>query len=468
MNKDDLRQGVAQAAGVLLALSAILALYVVYLQIVKADELAANSLNRRQGQFETGIARGSIFAADGAVLAYSDNAGRHMPLGESTAFVTGYAAPNLGTTGIENYTNAALNGKNDVAEKLGPIEKLLGSLKGKDVYLTIDSRLQRAAYRALAGKRGAAVALDAKTGEILALVSAPAFDPNTIESDWESLSNDPNRPLLNRATMGLYPPGSTIKPIVAEAALASGQTTENEVFVCSGELDVGGGYKLGESHDAVHGKVKLVDATAISCNVTFGSLAMRMGEKTLLQAYDRFGLSKTGEGEVTWSEAYLPPKDTALDDGDVAQLGIGQSYLLTSPMTMALTAAAFANGGVVMRPYLVKSIEGDGDVTFTATTKVYYEATNSSLAEKINGYMREAVERGTGMSAQVKGITVAGKTGTAENPGGEDHAWFIGSANIGSHCVALAVLVENGGSGAKAAAPVAREIFATMAQEGGL
>ena len=464
----DIRQGVARTAQILLVLAAVLALYIVYLQVIKADDLVGDPLNRRRGQVEIGAVRGSIFAADGAILAYSDESGRHCPMGEDAAFVTGYATQNLGSTGLEHFANAALTGDNTDIAKLGPIDKLLRNFRGNDIWLTIDSRVQRAAYRALADKRGAAVVIDAQSGAVLALVSTPAFDPNTVEEDWQALNSDDARPLLNRATMGLYPPGSIIKPLIADAALATGETNDNEVFVCSGELDVGGGYHIGESHGEVHGRQKLADAIANSCNVTFGTLAMRMGEKKLLQAFGRFGLDKTGEGELTWSAAHLPPKNDPLDDGDVAQLGIGQSYLLATPMSMALTAAAFANGGKVMRPYLIERIASeDGDVSFGAIDKLYYEATDSARAEKINEYMKGVVEHGTGKAAQIKGISVAGKTGTAENPGGEDHAWFIGSADIGTRRVAFAVLVENGGSGAVAAAPIAREILTTLAQESG-
>ena len=462
-NKGDIRRGITQTAQVLLLLMGVLALHIVCLQIFAADELKNNPLNRRHGQIAAEIKRGSILAADGAILAYSDENGRHRPLNESAAFITGYASEKLGSTGIENFANAALNGENPTAEKLGPIGKLLRSPQGADVWLTVDSRLQRAAHAALSGKRGAAIVLDATTGAVLAMVSAPAFDPNTVDADWERLSVDENRPLLNRATMGLYPPGSTIKPVIADAALAEGITSDNEIFICEGKLDVGGGYFINESHDAVHGRVKLADAVAESCNVAFGTLAQRLGEKKLLAAFERFGFAKAGADELTWNAAHLPPTSPPLDEGDVAQLGIGQSYLLASPMTMALTAAAFFNDGEVMRPYIIDRItDVRGDDILKTKPQVYFTATTAERAQKIKSYLQGVVDRGTGRAVQLRGATIAGKTGTAETPNGEDHAWFIGGATVGKKRVAFAVVVENGGSGAEVAVPVARDIIAAL------
>ncbi len=466
-NKGDIRRGITQTAQVLLLLMALLAVHIVYLQIFAADELATHPLNRRHGQIVAGVMRGSIFAADGAVLAYSDDTGRHRPLNESAAFVTGYASEKLGSTGIENFANYALSGENSIAEKFGPVGKLFRSPQGADVWLTVDSRLQRAAHTALSGKRGAAVVLDAATGAVLVMVSEPAFDPNTVDLDWDSLNADENRPLLNRVTMGMYPPGSTIKPVIADAALAEGITSDNEVFICEGKLDVGGGYYISESHEAVHGRVKLADAVAESCNVAFGTLAERLGEKRLRSVFERFGFDQTGADELNWNAAHLPPTASPLDDGDVAQLGIGQSYLLTSPMTMALTAAAFFNGGEVMRPYIIDRItDANGDDVLKTKPQVYFTATTVERAEKIKNYLQGVVDRGTGRGAQLRGATIAGKTGTAENPNGEDHAWFIGGATVGKKRVAFAVIVENGGSGAEAAVPVARDIVAAMRDNG--
>ena len=448
----------------MLGLFALLGAYITYLQTFAADDLAKNPLNRRNTDIAAGIVRGDIFDADGEILATINAEGkREYSMGSAAAFVTGYFADELGSTEIERYAGRQLLGIDENLAKLGPIGKLFLPLRGNDVYLTIDGRIQRTIYDAMAGKRGAAVVLDADSGAVLALVSAPGYDPNFVKEEWEAINNDEGRPLLNRALNGLYPPGSTIKPIIAAAALKSGLTDDHEVFECSGSLDVGGGYSIHESHGDVHGRTKLEDAITKSCNVTFGTLAMRLGEQRLMRVFEDFGFKKSGDEEIRYHDANLPA-DAHLDQGDIAQLGIGQSYLLVSPMTMALAAEAFMNGGKVMRPYLVERVTNiKGKELYTAKSKEYFSVNNDrGEIDKIFGYMKLVVEKGTGRGAFVHGVTVAGKTGTAENPGGQDHGWFIGAADNGKRRIAFAILAENGGSGAESAVPVAQKIIMNM------
>lgn len=463
MGNRTIKRYVLQVAAFLLICLGVLSIYVVYLQSVAADGLAKNPLNQRSAQAEADVQRGSILDSEGRALAQSTQPGnRSYPMGESMAFVTGYFSEEIGSSGIEGYANRDLLGITEEVMRMGPIAQLFQSSRGNDVRLTIDSDAQQAAFDGLAGRRGAVVVLDVDTGAVLALVSSPSYDPNYIAGDWNAMLEREDSPLLNRALQGLYPPGSTIKPMIADIALEQGITDDHEVFECTGSLDVGGGSSIRESHGEVHGDVHLEQALVKSCNVTFGTLAMRMGAKPLKEGFRRFGFEKLTDGELQESASHLPDF-SSLDMGDIAQVGIGQSMLLVTPMRMALLAAAMANDGVVMKPYMIQQVVSPtGVIVKEHTPTKWFSATTRSRANLMNEWMEEVVQKGTGTAAKVSGVKVTGKTGTAENPGGDDHAWFIGSAVIGSHRIAFSIIVENSGGGGTEAAPIARKIVLSL------
>ena len=444
---------------ILLLLSfSCLALYVVYLQVWEADRLAEHPLNRRAALAEDSVLRGSILDRKGEVLALSPNVGeRRYPYGRIMAPVTGYLDDTIGSTGIEAYKGAELSGHSRLLGRLGPLAQIFASARGDDVYLTLDAALQETAYEALGERRGAVVMLDAESGAVLVLASRPSFDPSDIQAQWNSLRQDKESPLVNRALQGLYPPGSTIKPLILDAALENGVTNSKEVFDCTGALKVGDSV-IHESHGAAHGRIDVEHALIESCNTTFGSLALRLGGKKLADAFRRFGFEETAQGELAEAAAHLPDF-ASLGQGDTAQIGIGQSTLLVTPLHMALLAAAFANGGVVMKPYMVERVVTPNGVTLEQhRSEKWFEATTAARASLIHGFMEEVVQEGTGTAAALRGVRVAGKTGTAENSG-EDHAWFIGSAEIKGRKVAFAILVENSGGGGTEAAPIARKLL---------
>ena len=419
-----IKRQVLRAASFAMVLFGLLAVYIIYLSTWEADDLAKNPLNMRRAAARADIQRGSILAADGQILAETRQDGsRVYPFGTTMAAVTGYNGENIGSAGIEGHANQALLGLTADMSRLGPLSQLLQSERGNDVKLTIEPAAQKAAAAALGKRRGAVVALDARTGAVLAMVSSPSYDPNDIESNWKALSGQEDSPLLNRAVQGLYPPGSTIKAMIADAALTDGVTNTSEVFDCDGVLDVGGGHTIRESHGEVHGRVDLRQAVTESCNITFGTLSK----------------------------------------GDQAQTAIGQSALLVTPMHMALLADAFANGGKIMKPYLVQDvITPGGTVVYKAQPSRWLTATTPEMAALIDSYVEDVVTKGTGTAARVQGVRVTGKTGTAENPAGKDHAWFIGSAELPERKIVFAIIVENGGGGGIEAAPIAKQMIESL------
>ena len=456
-----IRRHIAIASAFLLVLIAIQMLYLTKLAVWDGPELAAHPLNTRAALMEKDIRRGRILDRAGRVLAESSAEGvRSYPYARILAPVTGYQTERYGATGIEQAEGLALSGATPDAVQMGPLQTLLRSDAGYDVRLTVDAVLSETAWDALGGRRGAVVVLDAETGGVLAMVSAPSFDPSAAESHWDELSARADSPLLNRAAQGLYPPGSTFKPLIADAALEAGVTNPDEVFTCTGELAIGADYVLHESHGEVHGKLRLSDALRESCNVTFATLALRLGDRGLSNAFSRFGIGEAlTTPEINMAAAHVPPLER-LSDGDLAQIGIGQGQLLITPLQMALTADAFANGGRMMRPYLVDAVlTAEGTPLYEGSPSVWRTATTAERAAIIDGYMSEVVAAGTGTAADVAGVRVTGKTGTAENASGTDHAWFIGSAERRGRRIVLAVLVEEGGFGGRAAAGIAQKVI---------
>jgi penicillin-binding protein A len=443
-----------------------LLIYIIYLQVIKADDLASNPLNQRTTAVEADILRGSILDAKGRKLAFSSQVGsRSYPMGASMAPVTGYIGEKIGNAGVESFANRQLLGLTENLSRLGPIAQLFVSDKGNDVKLTIDADVQQTAYKALENHRGAVVVLDAQTGAVLAMVSRPSYDPNDIEADWETLNKQTDSPLLNRASQGLYPPGSTLKVMIADAALKEQVTDLQEVFNCTGHLDLGGGYILQESHGAVHGKVNLEQALTESCNITFATLAMRMGATKLDNTFERYGFRKKLGNEIIESMPHLP-EFSKLNQGDIAQVGIGQSELLVTPLRMAMLAAAFANHGVIMQPYLMDEVITPGGIIIEKNQqRQWLQVTSPEQAGLVDAFMEKVVLQGTGTAARISGIRVTGKTGTAENSGGDDHAWFIGSADVRGRKLAFAILMENSGGGGTEAAPIAKKIIVDLLEK---
>lgn len=463
-NMSDIVINIRKVGFFLLGLLAILFVYVSYIQIAQSEFLATHPLNRRNTEISRLVQYGMIVDRNGEKLAYSEknNKGftREYPYGAIMAHVVGYDSPKYGKAGIESTYNNYLTGMNSQLRHLGAISHLFGSQEGNNVVLTIDANVQETAYRALGDKRGAIVVMNPYTGAILAMVSKPSFNPNTLDQQWESISGGVNSPLLNRAVQGLYPPGSILKVMVADGALTEKVVDLKQTITCEGTLKVPPDYVLAESGFHAHGKVNLEEALAVSCNVTFGSLALELGNKRMSKLFDRYGFGRPVGQELQEVESHIPDFNS-LGNGDLAQVGIGQSSLLVTPLRMAMLASTFANKGIIMKPYIVSRItDVDGSTVNEFKPTEWLTVTNPQLADKIKQMMVEVVNHGTGSAAYLSSAQVAGKTGTAENSHGDSHAWFIGFAPADNPEVVVAVIVENAGSGGSIAAPIARQILA--------
>lgn len=360
--------------------------------------------------------------------------------------------------GIEQAEDGLLSGRDD---KLF-YDRLTGTIagrvpKGASLELTINPKIQKAADEALGDQRGAVVALDPRTGAILAMVSHPDFDPTPLVSHdtsvekkaWESLNADPTRPLVNRSITGnLYPPGSVFKIVTAAAALEDGQWSEDSSIPGPAVLDlpqtdVG----LPNSHPGACGpgdKVSLAVALQDSCNTAFGWLGMQLGGDAMRQQAGKFGFGDDLEVPMKVSPSTLP---TQMSPPQEAQVGIGQYDVRVTPLQVAMVSSAVANDGVVMKPHLVQSVLGSDLSTISETKpEQLSKAMEPETSDQLTDMMKLVVERGTGTQAAVPGVSVAGKTGTAEQGEGmPPHAWFTGFAPADNPQVAVAVVVEDGG-----------------------
>jgi peptidoglycan glycosyltransferase len=350
----------------------------------------------------------------------------------------------------------------DIGAQLGQIvEAFTGKSsvsRGADVVTTIDPAIQSELYNLLSNnERGAGVVLDPRSGAVLALASVPTFDPNDLGAEFPSLVHDQSSPLLNRAIDGLYPPGSTFKIFTASAALDSGTVAMQSTFYDPGYFTIGT-FTLHDDEGEATGTQDLTGAFALSSNVDFGQIALKMGTDTFYRYLDRWGIGASLDFQLPASRDRVPPKDSIVP-GELAQMGFGQGALLMTPLQMALVAATIADGGSEPRPYIVRQVSWPGGAGSSYGAGELTSPISADTAANVKKMMIAVVQRGTGTPAQLPGVTVAGKTGTATNPSGAPHSWFVCFAPAENPRVVVAVIVENGGYGAAVAAPIARNVL---------
>lgn len=475
---------IRRAAGFCLFLLLALLANAARVQLFEADELNTNSANRRTTIDRYDQPRGNILVGDepvtgskdtGEQLAY-ERTYRHGPL---YAPVTGYASQTYGTTLLENAEDAVLSGTDPLLAPLPLWGDITRSRQpGGDVVTTVEDSVQRAAYEGLDGRRGAVAALDPGTGRILALVSSPSYDPevlsgtgSSVTDAWARLNRAQSRPMLNRAIRQTYPPGSAFKIVTAAAALDAGVVTDPDAATDTPSPYVLPGTSTVLPNEA-RGceKASLAEAIRVSCNTVMAHLGVEVGLDGMLETVERFGFND--DGLTIPSRVARSNFDSEMSDDQLAQSSIGQFDTTATPLQMAMVAAAVANGGDLRRPHLVDRVTTeDGTTVRRQDSDSYRRAMDPATAQQLQRMMTDVVEDGTGTNAAIDGVTVGGKTGTAQHGvdnSGTPYAWFIAWAQApdsGRPAVAVAVVVEDAEadradvSGGGNAAPIARAVM---------
>jgi peptidoglycan glycosyltransferase len=452
-----------------------------YNQAVRAEALREDPRNARVLIDEYERERGPILV-DGQPIASSvatDDQLKYLRQyadGPLWAPATGFYSFIYGATGIERTENGILAGTDDRLFVNRVFNLLTGEeARGGSVELTLDPASQQAAAEGLAGKKGAVIALDATTGAVLAMASTPSYDPNVLSSHngeeiraaFQQLNDDPNKPLLNRSIAETYPPGSTFKVVVAAAALSSGRYQPDTLVPGPAVLD------LPETTATLpndfsgscgpNDQVSLTDALRISCNTAFASIGMDLGDEALKEQADKFGFDQAIQIPLNVATSVFP---SDLNAPQTAQAAIGQFDVRATALQMAMVAAGVANNGSVMKPYLVEQARGpDLAVLSTAQPEALSQAVTPQVAQQLQDMMKVVVDSGTGRNAQIDGVFVGGKTGTAQT--GDDRpplAWFISFARDGDRTIATATVIEDAGtgdnvSGGRVAAPISRAVM---------
>lgn len=391
----------------------------------------------------------------------------------------------IGQAGIEKRYDAFIRGVDGgeqvEVDALGRVIRQVSRIEpqsGLNLFLTIDKRIQLAAEEAMKGKSGSLVAMNPRTGEVLALVSRPSYDPNLFAQPlppeaWQLITSDPRRPLQNRPLQASYPPGSVFKLITALAALEKGAITPETTFTCPGSFNLGS-HTFACWKKGGHGTLNLYQAIAKSCNVYFYNVALRTGAEEITRVAKEFGLGQPLQvGLEEEAKGFIPSlngRGASWYPGNTVMLGIGQGAVAVTPFQLLSLVSGLANGGTIYRPSFVKRVETlDGEVIEEYGPEVMkkVDIRPENLAIVRRGMWGVVNEGGTGGLARIPGVTVAGKTGTAQvirkmtrTPSDlQDHAWFVAFAPYEDPQIALVVMVEHGGMGGRAAAPVARAVL---------
>jgi len=439
--------------------------YVVHFYVVKSNDIVSSAYNPRLDSYADRVIRGNIVDRNGNILAETKVADdgsetRHYPYGEVFAHVVGYA--DKGKSGLESIENFNLLTSNAFF-----LEQLANEFRdqkniGDTVVTTLDLELQQAAYNALGNNKGAIVVMEASTGKILALVSKPTFDPNLVAANWDYLNSEQSgSALLNRATQGLYAPGSTFKIVTALEFMRENNGYSTYMYDCSGEITMDG-TTIHCFDSTVHGSEDLRTSMANSCNASFANIGLTLNKTSYRNTAEELLFNKALPSELPYSES----KFQIQEDSNSAQMmmtAMGQGETQVSPYHMALITAAVANGGNLMKPYLVDRVTNyTGTQVSKTTPSSYAKLMSSEEAAQLKEYMKAVVDQGTAASLGGESYTVAGKTGTAEYSSDKtkSHSWFIGFTNVDNPELVVSVIVEgyDGNSGARAV-PIAKQIM---------
>ena len=441
-------------------LFALLVANLTLIMVVQADYYQNMAGNNHTLMQESDTERGSVSTYDGVVLAESQQTEdgsyeRVYPAGDLASHVVGYYSTQYGTSGIEASENETLKGQQNYASWTDVINAAAGiNTPGNDVRLTINSTIQQAAQDALEGETGAAVVMDPSTGAVLAMASSPTYSAGDVEALLEQAAasdgSDDAGQLVNRATQGLYAPGSTFKIVSLATALQNGIAGEDSVYASPGTMEIGNA-EVSNFGDESYGDITLQRATALSSNTVFGQLGVQIGAQLLVEGAEAFGFNKDLDFELPVVTSLMPDPDE-MTEWETAWASAGEPVgehespagPQVSVLEMAMVGCAVANNGTIMQPYLVDSVyNANGERSYQAQATTYLQAITSETASRVKEVLKDVVDYGTGTTAAINGVQVAGKTGTAEHPDGDD-GWFVGMADADSDTpsVVVAIVLE--------------------------
>lgn len=476
----NMQRNIKRGLGLLLILFLLLEVYLCYAIFFYGDRWFSNSYNSRVrlDSWQPKIIPGDILDRNGNVLATTkERIDKNPETGEeqnyyyrsycngskkakSIAHVVGFHDSKLGRSGVEAFHIRYLMGYNNSFFERIYQKALLPQERGNDIVLTIDFELQQYIDDVMGQYKGSVVVMDADSGEILAMVSHPTYNPNQLDGKLEGDA------LYNRATEGLYPPGSVFKIVTAVSALDNLEGVMEREFQCNGSIDIDG-ETIPCFNREKHGNINLNEAMIHSCNTIFAGLGVELGRDNLIKTAESFGFNQDflfRDLKVSTSKISLKSKES---NGKLGWTSIGQGDVLVTPLHMAMISAAIANNGVMMEPRLLKQVIGrDDKILEDFEPRFFKRITSSENAKIIQNMLKAVVEEGTGKNANIGGISIAGKTGTAEkqdeNGSWKNNAWFVGFAPADEPRLSIAVVLENmpeGQTGGVAAAPLAAKII---------
>ena len=437
--------------------------YISYFNVVKSRDIIRSPYNARQDSMADRVVRGKILDRTGKVLAQTNVAEdgtetREYPYGNMFAHVVGYTAQ--GKSGLESVENFELLTSNAFF-----LEKLKTEFQdkkniGDNVVTTLDVNVQEAAYDALGSNKGAVVAIEPSTGKILAMVSKPDFDPNTVAENWETLSTDnETSALLNRATQGQYAPGSTFKVVTTLEFMRENAGYSSYQYTCNGSIEANG-TTIHCYNGHVHGDVNLQDSLAYSCNTSFSNIGATLD----IEKFQKTSKELLFDSKLPCDLSYTKSKFTlekGASDAERMMTAMGQGQTQVSPYHMALITCSIANGGTLMKPYLVDQVTNyTGSIIEKTKPEKYADLMTAEEAAQLKQYMTAVTEYGTASVLSGQSYTAAGKTGTAEYSSDKekDHSWFIGMSNVENPDLVVSVIIESADGAAKAV-NIAKAVF---------
>ena len=451
-----------------------------YLMVIDADNVKNMSSNNHTIAKEESNERGTISMSDGTILAKSEKQDdgtyeRVYPSGDLASHVVGYYSTRFGTSGLESSWNDTLKGTRNMATVSDLLDYMMGTkVSGNDIKLTLNTNVQKAAQNALSGYKGSCVVMDPTTGEVLAMASSPTYDASDAENVLAQASSSDDSSLLNRATQSISSPGSTFKTVTLTSAFENDVANENSIFSAPGSITLGNA-KVTNYAGAGYGNVSLKTAYWYSLNTVFGQLGTQIGSKRLVESAEKFGFNQKISFDVPVAMSLMPDPDEMTEwETAWAAAGepVGEHTSPAGPQTntfqMALVASAIANDGKIMQPYLVKSANNaNGEVSYEAKSSLYKTVVSKDIADRVLECMKGVITQGTAGAASVSGVTVAGKTGTAENEGRNPDSWFIGIADAeGKKNVVIAIELEQSEEGM--ATEKAHDVLETALREQGV